>query len=358
MDPSQPASRDALGGTWRLRLSWLFGILVLAAVVLIASRFTDIEKFAEIARSAEPAWLLAAFLLQAMTYVCAAGVWYGTIRRAGIRVSFCSMVPLGLAKLFTDQALPTGGIGGTLLVMSGLRRRGIPTGIGMAALLIGLVSFYVAYSLAVLTGLGILYSVHALHAPVIAAAGIFVVVAFGVPAAAFALRRWSQRRSRNDPPAFAARWLGRVPGFSTLMSSIAEAPAALLRDRRALISATSLQLAIFALDIGTLAVMLRALGAEGSLATATAAFSIASLAATVGPMPLGLGTFEAVCVTMLHLQGLSVEVALTATLLLRGFTFWLPMIPGMIMARRELKPESGERPHPQRPCEPGGAPDE
>jgi len=64
---------------------------------------------------------------------------------------------------------------------------------------------------------------------------------------------------------------------------------------------------------------------------------MASLAATVGPMPLGLGTFEAVCVTVLHLQGLSVEIALMATLLLRGFTFWLPMIPGLVLARRELK---------------------
>jgi uncharacterized membrane protein YbhN (UPF0104 family) len=41
-------------------------------------------------------------------------------------------------------------------------------------------------------------------------------------------------------------------------------------------------------------------------------------------------------VAVLHLTGVSVEAALAATLLLRGFTFWLPMLPGMWLVRREL----------------------
>jgi hypothetical protein len=38
---------------------------------------------------------------------------------------------------------------------------------------------------------------------------------------------------------------------------------------------------------------------------------------------------------MLHLQGIGIESALAATLLLRGMTFWLPMVPGFALARRE-----------------------
>src|SRR5206468_1440260 len=117
------------------------------------------------------------------------------------------------------------------------------------------------------------------------------------------------------------------------------------RDPLPFVSATVLQLLIFALDAGTLWVMLHALGAKASPTTAFAAFVMAQLASTVGPMPLGLGTFEAVCVTILHVLGQPVEVALTATLLLRGFTFWLPMIPGLVLARRELK-HSGHRAQP------------
>jgi len=321
---------------WRLGLSWLFGLLILAAVVLVATRFTEIEHFAELARAAEPIWLLVAFALQTMTYMCAAGVWHGALRRAGVRQSFWSIVPLGLAKLFTDQALPTGGIGGTLLVVSGLARRGIPNGIGMAAVLIGMVSFYVAYLIAVAIGLTILYRSDALDLPMVAAAGVFVLVALGIPALVLAVRYWSRLKARDGWPSDASKWLSRLPAVSVLLSAMAAAPTALLRDPLPFLKATILQLLVFALDAGTLWVMLRAIGADGSPAAATAAFMMASLVATVGPVPLGLGTFEAICVAVLHIQGLSVEAALTATLLLRGFTFWLPMIPGLILARHEL----------------------
>jgi uncharacterized protein (TIRG00374 family) len=322
---------------WRLGLSWLFGILVLAAVLLVATRFTELQRFAEISRSARPSWLLVAFGLQAMTYVCAAGVWHGALERADVRQSFWSIVPLGLAKLFTDQALPTGGVSGALLVVSGLERRGIPTSIALAALLIGMVSFYVAYLIAVAIGIAILFSNHTLAPLMAAAAGVFVVVAFSIPVFVLALRRWSQQRSGAGLLSATSRWLGRVPGISALKAALAETPTALLRDPVPFASATVLQFLIFALDAGTLWVMIIAIGAEGSPSAAIAAFMMASLAATIGPLPLGLGTFEAVCVAVLHIQGISLEAALTATLLLRGFTFWLPMIPGLVLARRELK---------------------
>jgi uncharacterized protein (TIRG00374 family) len=324
-------------GPWRSRISWLFGLLALAAVVLVASRFTEIERFIEIARGAEPVWLLVAIILQALTYVCAAGVWHVTLRRAGIALKFWSILPLGLAKLFADQVLPTGGIGGALLVVSGLSQRGIPNGISMAALLIGLVSYYVAYLLAVTAALTILYADDILEPLTIAAATVFVLIAFGVPAIVLAVRYWSQRYSNGGFLVTANRWLNRVPGLSALIMAMAESPAAMLRDPLAFVSATIFQLLVFVLDAATLWIMLRAIGADDTPVAAAAAFVMASLAATIGPMPLGLGTFEAVCVTMLHIQGLSVEVALTATLLLRGFTFWLPMIPGLALARRELR---------------------
>ena len=34
--------------------------------------------------------------------------------------------------------------------------------------------------------------------------------------------------------------------------------------------------------------------------------------------------------------GVGVETALAATLLLRGLSFWLPMIPGLLLARHEI----------------------
>ena len=324
-------------GSWRLGLSWLSGLFILAAVVLVATRFTELEHFAALLRQAEPAWLLLAFALQCLTYFAAAAVWHGALRDMGTRRRFWSLVPLGLAKLFTDQALPTGGIGGTLLVVSALEKRGIASGIAMAALLIGMVSFYVAYVLAVLAALFLLYRGGWLDALMVGAAAIFLAVAIAIPVIVLLLRRWSTRNHLKSADNAMARSLRRVPGVSTLLQALADAPANLLRRPLPFLRASLFQASIFLLDAATLWVMLQAVGTPAPATIAFAAFMMASLAATIGPMPLGLGTFEAVSVTMLHLQGISVEAALTATLLLRGFTFWLPMLPGLIVARRELR---------------------
>jgi uncharacterized membrane protein YbhN (UPF0104 family) len=52
---------------------------------------------------------------------------------------------------------------------------------------------------------------------------------------------------------------------------------------------------------------------------------------------MGLGSFEAVSIGMLRALGVPFEAALSATLLFRGYTLWLPLIPGMFAARRQLK---------------------
>ena len=321
---------------WRTVLSWLSGLLILAGVVLVVLHFTELQRFVELSRKAEPIWLLAAAALQAATYFAAAAVWWVVLKRAKHPRPFLSLVPMGLAKLFTDQALPTGGIGGTLLVVSGLHRRGVPKGIAMATLLIGMISYYAAYLLAVAIALGILFAAHALSAAILAGAGAFVLIALAVPLGVLMVRRWVRVWPLTLVPKI-------VPALNTLVEAMEQAPVKALRDPVSITASTLLQFAVFVLDAMTLWTMLHAVGSDGGPFQAFAGFMAASVAATVGPMPLGLGTFEAVSTATLNLQGQPIEAALTATLLLRGFTFWLPMVPGLILARRELQRHA--RPH-------------
>jgi uncharacterized protein (TIRG00374 family) len=99
---------------------------------------------------------------------------------------------------------------------------------------------------------------------------------------------------------------------------------------------TLLQLSIFLLDSLTLWFAFQALGHAPPFWNCFVAFVVASAAATIGPIPLGLGTFEAACVAILHVLGVPLSSSLAATLLLRFMTFWLPMVPGMLVMRREL----------------------
>lgn len=125
---------------------------------------------------------------------------------------------------------------------------------------------------------------------------------------------------------------------------IADASAHLLCDPALVGGTMLLQLAVFLLDAATPAIALAAIGSDGThLPGVFASFVIASVAATMGPTPLGIGTFESVCVATLVLVGVHLEAALMATLLLRGLTFWLPMLPGLRIARRELRQDHEAR---------------
>lgn len=314
------------------RLAWAGGALLLALLVLVVARRAEEEALARLLARAEPIWLVVAAALQALTYLCAAAVWQRGLARHGAAVRVLPLVPLGLAKLFTDQALPSAGVSGTVLVVGALARRGVERGVALASVLAGLVGFYAAYLAVTLAAVAILWRHGELHPAILAPAALLCLLAAGVP---LALLAW---RGRPLPP---GHWLERLPGARGLAATLREARLAGIFAPRLWLETTALQLAIFALDALTLAVTLRAVGASADVGVAFASFVIASVVATLAWVPGGLGTFEGTCVAMMRLHGVPVETGLAATLLLRGFTFWLPMLPGFALARREL---AGARP--------------
>jgi len=315
---------------WRRLLPWAFGLLTLVALVVVVLHFGTIEEFTRLALAARPEWFILACVAQAATYVSASLVWRQVLRRAGYPRRLRTLVPLGIAKLFTDQVVPTGGVSGAILVVNGLTRRGIPANAAMAVLLVGLVAYFAAYLASVLASLAILWLHSRANAALYVAVAIFVAIVVALPSGVIWLRQWANRLPTT--------WLRRLPGAAFLLSAIAKAPTDLLRDPALLAETVALELAVFVFDALTLWLVFRALGDTPAIWIAFVSFIMASMAATLGPIPLGLGTFEAACVGMLSLLGVAIEAALAATLLLRGLTFWLPMLPGLWLARREIAP--------------------
>jgi uncharacterized protein (TIRG00374 family) len=317
----------------RLRkiLSWVPGALVLAGLVAVVSHFSEWRKFAALLETARPAWILAAVLLQAATYVCAAAVWQRVLRKGRGRCTVRSLVPIAVARLFVDQVLPTAGFGGRLLVMGALRRRGIHTRLAVAAIMVDLLTLYVAFAVCVVTSLAIVAVLRDLNRLVLLLAALFPVFALSIPAAVL----WFSGGKERVPP----RWVRWIPRAGDLLREVSRAPRRLVRNRRLLVEDGLLQLAIFVLDAATLGALLRAVGSDARPAAVFASFVFAQVAATVLLVPGGLGTFEASSVALLSLFRVPVEMSLTATLLFRGFTYWLPMAPGFWLSRREIKAE-------------------
>jgi uncharacterized protein (TIRG00374 family) len=321
--PDSPAEPRRLS-----RATWVMGVLLLIALVFVVAHLGEEQRFAALLRDARPRWLLAAVLLQLGTYVCAAAVWSRAIAIHGRHRSVGSLIPLGLARLFIDQAMPSAGVSGTLIVIRGIARRGVRHEVAVAAFLVGLVSFYLAYGVALAMSLTVLWLLGHLSRVFLWLTSGFLAVALLVPLSVLWLRSHGARRLPG--------WLLRSPPVAALLRVLGGTSVSGLRRPGLLLETTGLQLCIFALDAATLGVALLAVGATAPAGALFASFVMASLVATLTVVPGGIGTFDTTCVAMLRVTGVPIEAALAATLLFRGFSLFLPLLPGLWLARREM----------------------
>jgi uncharacterized membrane protein YbhN (UPF0104 family) len=169
------------GRRWVGILRWLPGTLLLVGLALLALRHVEWERFSEIVQRSKPAWLLAAVLLQLGTYVAAAATLQRGIKASGVSRSLVGLVPLGLAKLFVDQVVPTGGLGGTVLVVRALERRGVTRGVATAAVVVNTLAFYASYAIAVVWALAVLWFRHGISRAIAILCTLFAIYAVAMP---------------------------------------------------------------------------------------------------------------------------------------------------------------------------------
>jgi Mg2+-importing ATPase len=304
-------------------LSWLLGLATLVIVVVIALHASSAREFVRLAERAELSWLGFAVVLQAGTYWGQAEVFKTVARGVRLKLPVSSVYRLGFTKLFIDQALPSAGISGTIVLAKGLEERGVPRGLVAAAVIVDLVSYYAAYVLSVVAAL-VIVAVRQQASFVIVLTGLaFALFALAFSALALLL---SGRRMR-------ASHFTRSRYLETVLEFIEGADAQVTRKPRLLLEAGFFQLLIVLFDAATVWVLIRSLGDRAPVDGVFASFMISSLLRTIGILPGGLGTFEATSVQTLNLVGVGVPVALSATLLFRGLSFWLPLLPGLWFSR-------------------------
>lgn len=312
----------------RMRWSaWIFGALALLAVVALALHLGEVDRFFAIVRHLAPGWLLLAVAAQLATYGCVAWSWRLALRAEGHRLSSPVLLSLAVQKLFVDQTLPSGGLSGDTWLVGALRARTVSRGDALGVLLALLVAHYAGYLLDAALACAVLVARDELRGWMLAIAVVFALVCIAIPLAITLGRRHAGRL-----PALARR----APRLGAWLHDFAHASTRPLRRRGLLLRLVALDAAVSVFDALTLWVLLHALGQRAAFAVVFPSFMLALMAAMLGPLPLGLGAFEGACVAMLVAQGVPIETALVATLLLRGLTTWLPMLPGLLLVRREM----------------------
>lgn len=316
-----PGARNTRRINW---ISWLLALAMIVAVTIAALHFLEAEALANIAYNAQPWWLAVAFLLQVGTYAAQGETWRTVMRAAGINVPLLITFKLSLTKLFIDQALPSGGMSGTVVVARALEQSGVARSPVVAAMVVNTIAHYAAIIVALALALCILVAGGHSSFLILAAACLVLLLSVVLIATALALSGNSSRTPN---------WLMRVPLVNRAVVLLADADPALTHSHTVIVKSSLLQFLIILLDAATIWVLILALGQVASATGVFASFMVSTLFRTIGIVPGELGIFEAASVMSLKLVGVAVPVALAATLLFRGLSFWLPMVPGMVFAR-------------------------
>ncbi|HWQ59768.1 MAG TPA: lysylphosphatidylglycerol synthase transmembrane domain-containing protein [Candidatus Fimivivens sp.] len=311
------------------------GFLVIALLsAFVFARFGDLARFLETAKEARPWWMLAAVVFQVLTYAATGEMWNVSVRASGRRLRTRTLARFAVEKLSIDQFMPSAGIAGHVGVLQAMRRFGLPASVAMESFFIDVLSYHAAYACAALGAFAFLSFHREVTSVVLVILGAFSLLTISVLATTIRLLR---NRGRHLPT-----WISERSIVSRLLRAMSQISSRRVLSPRVLSKAFVLQFSVFVLDGATFYSTLRAIGVAVPYGIAFAAYVIAMIAGTVSFIPGGIGTFEVATVTILFGFGVSLEGALAGTLLLRGLTLWIPLIPGSILAHHDLVPK-GDR---------------
>lgn len=307
----------------------LFGLFLLAAVIYFALHLGEGRKFIELVRNAKPGWLIAGVIYQVATYVASGAVWWIVVKRFNVEISLSELSALSLAKLSLEKIIPAGGFGGSLLLIRSVEGRGAPESVAAATLLVDVLSIYAARAISIVISVAVIWYYQGLSWVIVLVCVVFVLFAAAILGGIY----WLTGINPRQIP----RWVRKIPAIGSVMKSISEAPPEAMESRSLFWEATGLQLLIIILDAATLDAMLRSLGHSAPVLATFASFSMAGAAAMLSLIPGGLGAFEGVSILMLGLLKVPIAAGLAATLMLRMFVLWIPLIPGFFILKHETK---------------------
>jgi uncharacterized protein (TIRG00374 family) len=316
----------------RRNLVALSGFLLasLAALYFLLPKLAGLEDTWERIEDGRPVWTIAALVLTLGMFGGYVAMFRGVYGRAAARIGWAASYQITMAGLAASRLFAAGGAGGLVLTAWALRRSGMRKRTVADKTISFLVLTYLPYVIAVIVcGFGLHWGLFNGENPF---SLTFVPAVVGVVLLAVALAiafipTDLQRRLRG---------LEREGRLGRLTHRLAVAPASTsagvrdalhhLRSRDPALLGAVL---FWAFQIAVLWAAFHAFGNSPPLAVLVQAFFVGMLGNLL-PMPGGVGGVEGGMVGAFSAFGVSFDLALVAVLVYRAFTFWLPLVPGVI----------------------------
>lgn len=327
-----------------MKRRWIYWLLIIAFVWLIASRFDELSEFSQILTRGNLLWVLAAALLQLLYYVANSASYQAAFTAVGIKSRLRDVLPLLFGALFVNVVAPTGGASGVaLFVEDGVRHGQSPVRTA-AAIVIQFIISLIAFAVILAAGLAYLASHDRLEGYYLVAAVILLLaILFMSGVILLATRRpallkqilgrlqrlinWAAGRVKQIPE-LTDEWIDRH------VAELEEAGLAITAHPIGLVNALWILLLAHLVNIAGLEALFLAFSQSIPIGSLVAGYSVGFLFLFVSITPQGVGIVEGVMPVVFGSLGVPSGIATLTVLAFRGLTFWLPLALGFILLRR------------------------
>jgi uncharacterized membrane protein YbhN (UPF0104 family) len=310
-----------------------FLLAAIAALYFLLPQVAGLDDTWHRIGDGSPYWTFLALLFTAGMFGGYVLMFRGVFTRAGEtdRIDWKASYQITMAGLAASRIFAAGGAGGLVLTAWALRRSGMRKRRVADTTLSFLILTYFPYAAAVIIcGFGLRYGPFPGEAPfaLTVVPAVLALIALGI-GLSFALVPTDLQRRLGDW----ARGHGRFGSYAQLAANAPASASAGMRGAIAHLRSRDPALLgailFWAFQILVLWAAFRAFGDSPPAAVLVQAFFVGMLGNLL-PLPGGVGGVEGGMIASLAAFGVDGGLAVVAVLVFRAFTFWLPMIPGVI----------------------------
>jgi uncharacterized protein (TIRG00374 family) len=308
-----------------------FLLASIAALYFLLPQLAGLDDTWKRIEDGRPAWTAAAFLFTVGMFGGYVAMFRGVFVRAGSRIGWAASYEITMAGLAASRLFAAGGAGGLVLTAWALRRAGMGARAVADKTISFLVLTYLPYAIAVaVCGFGLHWGLFSGGDP-FSLTFVPAVVAVVLLALALAIALIPTDLQRRLRPF--ARRKGRPARLVQLLATGPAATSAGVRDAlehlRSRDPALLGAVLFWGFQVAVLWAAFHAFGEAPPLAVLTQAFFVGMLGNLL-PMPGGVGGVEGGMIGALVAFGVDGGLAVVAVLVYRAFTFWLPLLPGVL----------------------------
>ena len=312
-----------------------FGVFVLLAILalyFLLPQLAGLEETWHRIESGSPFWLGLALLFTLGMFGGYVMLFQGVFARTDSRnLTLRESYQITMAGLAATRLFSAGGAGGIALTAWALRRAGMPRRVVADKTISFLVLTYLVYTTGlVLFGFGLRFGVFPGDDPftmtVVPATLALVVTILGL-SIAFVPTDFERRLKSL------ATGHGRVGRLAQRLATVPATASAGIRDAlahlRSLDPALLGAIAYWGFQIAVLWASFKAFGESPPIAVLVMAFFVGMLGNLL-PLPGGIGGVDGGMIGAFAAFNVDTRLAIVAVLVYRGFTFWLPTVPGIL----------------------------